>query len=1009
MASHWEEQAIQLLEAREYNQLLQWCDRAITNQEQGSLPYWYLGLAYLLQQQAEEAQSVWLAGWFEAPGEETSEQRTQQLAEILEQEAQRQATQEALAVSAEIREQLQEIQPENINNSLQLIKLLISYKTFSPELLQEWEFIPRLEAAQAVDETLLREVIALVIGEFPNVDRASLIHTGFEKVKDKTKFLESIVKAGVKVGYSYFNKDIAIEILELCDQLNPNLRITLKYLTQLYSDAGRYNDSTDTGQRLIQNSETLLQTTEANCLYLRALLSAGSWSEVPQIIPDYKKKLQELAQSPLEAIPKDQATDMLQLAPFYLNYVEDNLQETRLLQNAVSKIFQFTTKKTELNFHPPSHSEKQYLKIGYLGYCLRYHSVGWLSRWLISNHDRSKFHVTLYLVDSKPDDLTRKLAQNVDHFRQLDQYTWENAQRIADDEIDILIDVESCTFTKNCTILSYKPAPIQVTWLGWDASGIPAIDYYLADPYVLPENAQDYYQETIWRLPNSYVAVQGFESDVPTLSREKLEIPSDAIIYFSSQAAVKRNPDTVHLQMKILKGVPNSYLLIKGKSDREVIEQFFNEIAEAEGVDPQRLRFLDRDPSEYVHRANLAIADVVLDTYPYNGATTTLETLWMGVPLVTKVGQQYVARNSYTFLKNAGVEEGIAWTDEEYVQWGVKLGTDENLRRDVHWKLLQSRKTSPLWNVKEFINDVETAYEQMWEKYVQQISTDAVSYPVANETTENKLETPKTKPTIRLLHNLPRCGGTIISKCLATMENNLLLSEIHPRSMDLMYNPLQQAHEWFNLLSTKDLNEFATTKPISFMEAIHLIHKRSQERDCSLIIRDWAHYDFLGVPWTNNLSYRLDLAETLKPDFNLIQAAIVRHPIDQWLGLQRWRNIREHLALEHFLKGYLEFARIVSQIEFIRYEDFTKNPDANLEKLCKTLNIEFDSNYVSKWKEYKQITGDINLQQDDLTNLEEERISPRPRRYIEPETLEKIESSEFYQEAITLLGYDVVN
>jgi len=122
--------------------------------------------------------------------------------------------------------------------------------------------------------------------------------------------------------------------------------------------------------------------------------------------------------------------------------------------------------------------------------------------------------------------------------------------------------------------------------------------------------------------------------------------------------------------------------------------------------------------SEEVHRANLGIADVVLDTYPYNGATTTLETLWMCIPLVTRVGQQFAARNSYTMMMNAGVTEGIAWTDEEYVEWGISLGKDAALRQQISWKLRQSRQTSPLWNAQQFTRDMEKAYEQMWEIYL---------------------------------------------------------------------------------------------------------------------------------------------------------------------------------------------------------------------------------------------------------------------------------------------------
>ncbi|MBR8827887.1 MAG: hypothetical protein DSM107014_08295 [Gomphosphaeria aponina SAG 52.96 = DSM 107014] len=192
---------------------------------------------------------------------------------------------------------------------------------------------------------------------------------------------------------------------------------------------------------------------------------------------------------------------------------------------------------------------------------------------------------------------------------------------------------------------------------------------------------------------------------------------TDAVVYLSAQAGLKRHPDHVRLQLQIIKAVPNSYLLIKGLANEAVMEEFFTHLAEAEGVSPARLRFLPRDATEAVHRANLSIADVVLDTYPYNGATTTLEVLWLGIPLVTRVGEQFAARNSYAFMMNVGLTEGIAWTDSEYVAWGIKLGLDAALREKIAWKLRAARRTSPLWNGREFTREMEKAYQQMWAHY----------------------------------------------------------------------------------------------------------------------------------------------------------------------------------------------------------------------------------------------------------------------------------------------------
>jgi predicted O-linked N-acetylglucosamine transferase (SPINDLY family) len=156
---------------------------------------------------------------------------------------------------------------------------------------------------------------------------------------------------------------------------------------------------------------------------------------------------------------------------------------------------------------------------------LRRHSVGWLSRWLFHYHNREQVEIFLYLVSQPEDEITQQW------FRSKADFTYNFkadpeliAEQIRKDEIDILVDLDSLTKNVTCEVIALKPAPIQITWLGLDASGIPAIDYFIADPYVLPENAQSYYQEKIWRLSTTYLAIDGFEVAVPTLKREDLGI-----------------------------------------------------------------------------------------------------------------------------------------------------------------------------------------------------------------------------------------------------------------------------------------------------------------------------------------------------------------------------------------------------------------------------------------------------------------------------------------------------
>jgi predicted O-linked N-acetylglucosamine transferase (SPINDLY family) len=431
-------------------------------------------------------------------------------------------------------------------------------------------------------------------------------------------------------------------------------------------------------------------------------------------------------------------SNVMPIIPTMLQYYQDNIAENRYLQNHISQKFQEDVVKfyIEENFNlsveerslsqfsylykKKTLKEKSKLKIGFLAARLKLHSVGWLGRWLFDYYDKDKFDFFVYVSKQDPGDTFtytwfESKVKKCTYFR-AEEYL-KVAESIYADEVDILIDLDSNTACESCIIMALKPAPIQATWLGWDASGIPAVDYFIVDPYLLPEDAQIYYREKLWRLPRTYLAVDGFEIEVPTLSRGDLDIPDDAVIFLSAQTGQKRNPNTVRLQLRILKATSNGYLLIKGWGDDTVIQDLFLNLAREEGVDLSRLRFLQLDQNEFIHRSNLQIADVILDTYPYNGATTTLEALWMGVPIVTRLGQQCAARNSYTFLVQVGVTDGIATTDDEYVYWGIRFGNEPQLRQKVNAQLRQSRHTASVWDTKQFVRDMENAWQEMWEIY----------------------------------------------------------------------------------------------------------------------------------------------------------------------------------------------------------------------------------------------------------------------------------------------------
>jgi predicted O-linked N-acetylglucosamine transferase (SPINDLY family) len=728
----FDQRAKQYLVQGNYTQAASLYEQAIDAEANVKSHYWYLGLILLLQGQELEAQTTWFMAMVEEEPEEI-ELCNRELVQVLRIEAERREASKEDLVAEKIRQQIKEIIPQDINNLLHLVQLGITLETYTGEELNELRLLEILRLSQLeVDFDLLMQVLRSVL-DFAPLHPSSLdfAEACLPHVQDNTQtFLNTLLPPAVNIAYSYRQPGIAARLCEIYLRLDAEETELLCQLATFYQNACEYDKGIETAKLFYSLVKELPDKVFANRQVLRGLMSAGGYWEEAYTVTQ-KQELLVLsitAQKPITIEP----IQVLRLynSNFFTSYFEDNPRKNRDLQNNLCKLSQLNTEinsPKEIQLYSQGHLERKKhkisnkkLKIGYISHCLRSHSVGWLTRWIFQHHDRDKFEIHGYFINNKPasDPLHEWYVNQVDKAFHSNKI-FEAADEIYRDEIDILIDLDSITIDTTCHILALKPAPIQVTWLGWDASGIPTIDYYIADPYVLPESAQEYYTEKIWRLPQTYIAVDGFEVGVPTLRREQLDIESDAVVYLCAQRGFKRHPDTVRLQLRIIKEVPNSYFLIKGAGDEESNRNFFNQIAEEDGVDFSRLRFLPDVPSEAGHRANLGIADIVLDTYPYNGATTTLETLWMGIPLVTRVGEQFAARNSYTMMMNAGITEGIAWTDEEYVEWGIRLGKDAALRQNIAWKLKTSRQTAPLWNGKQFTREMEKAYEQMWQRYLE--------------------------------------------------------------------------------------------------------------------------------------------------------------------------------------------------------------------------------------------------------------------------------------------------
>ena len=742
--TNWQKQAQKYIVEENYSAATKLYEEAIEREPDFKNYYWHLGLLLLLQGQETEAQITWFTALSEL-GETDFD--TKELLEVLNTEAKRRLLIEDYQVAWAICQHIKEIAPEDINNLLHLAQISIQLETFKDDCSEILELSGNSLriSTDNCDTNLLMDVIKKflvdITTEASTFDPVfNFIEVCLQNYSDSSVMIliETVMLQCIEFSAFYRRPDLASQFAELCLERVPKNyhlehREILTLLSYFYQNSQQFEKGIKISKLCYELANTLAEKICSNFVVIRGLMSSGSyWQEAYNRLQDNILLTEQLIETKPEGIHIVNIKRLFD-ALFFLPYFDDKPERNHLIQHQLSsfchsQVIKHYTEIAEkqhkyLNLRQQDlNQNKKILNIGYISHCFKRHSVSWLCRWIFKYHNPEKFKIHCYFFHASEEIET--FTQNNFVSKSSKFYKFglhENEQiwnQIQADEIDILVDLDSLTLDQACELMSIKSAPIQVTWLGWDSYGLPSIDYFIADPYVLPKSAQDYYSETIWRLPQTYIAVDGFEIDVPILRREDVDIPSDAIIYFMTQKGYKRHLPHLQLQMKIIKEVPNSYLLIKGDADPETTKLFFEEIAEAEGVDFSRIKFLPYAPSEVIHRANLQIADVVLDTYPYNGATTTLETLWMGIPIVTRVGEQFSARNSYTMMVNAGITEGIAWTEDEYVEWGVRLGKDEKLRQQISWKLRQSRHTAPLWNAKQFTRDIEAAYEQMWQKYL---------------------------------------------------------------------------------------------------------------------------------------------------------------------------------------------------------------------------------------------------------------------------------------------------
>jgi len=362
------------------------------------------------------------------------------------------------------------------------------------------------------------------------------------------------------------------------------------------------------------------------------------------------------------------------------------------------------------SYRPPDRK----IRVGYISTDFRDHPVGRLLPELFRRHDRAQLQIHGYYYG--PDDqsvVRQQIRRDCDQFLEIRNLSHiDAARRIHADGIDILVDLTGRTLGARTEILALRPAPVQVSFLGYPGSmGADFIDYVITDPFLVPIDQQPHYAENIVHLPDCYQPSDPNRAvSNPAPTRAECGLPEDALVFCSFNNTYKITPQMFAIWMRLLKQVPRSVLWLYCKTEQTIAN--LRDEAERQGVAPERIIFTGFAPME-VYLGKLQLADLFLDSAPYNAGATCNDALWVGLPVLTCVGQSYVGRMAGSLLTAVGLPELITYSHADYEALALRLATEPALLSGLRQKLIANRATAPLFDMGRFANNLDKAYQQM--------------------------------------------------------------------------------------------------------------------------------------------------------------------------------------------------------------------------------------------------------------------------------------------------------
>ncbi len=367
------------------------------------------------------------------------------------------------------------------------------------------------------------------------------------------------------------------------------------------------------------------------------------------------------------------------------------------------------------------------MRVGYLSPDFWLHSVAHFITPILSRHDRGRFEVFCYYTGQREDAMTARLKNGSEHWRQVAGVSDEDLERILRaDELDILVELTGHSNHQRLAVLATRVAPVQVTYLGYpNTTGVAAIDYRITDARTDPPGESDgLHSEKLFRLPETFLcyAPPAVKVEAPAAPFHR----TGHITFGSFNNFAKISPITIKLWSRVLASVPNSKLLVKtrGLQDPGLCTLLLGRFRE-QGIEADRIKLMPPILDQRQHLQTYGKVDIALDPFPYHGTTTTMEALWMGVPVVTLEGDRHASRVGASILSALGLVDCVAQTQDEYVQIAARLAAADSELDVLRQQLRPRLSASPLTDGARFTAHLEQAYLKMWEEMLSRSGANA--------------------------------------------------------------------------------------------------------------------------------------------------------------------------------------------------------------------------------------------------------------------------------------------